>query len=1280
MSSSRPLPDVAVLEKLLLGQLPPAETEALWSEFQDSERLAELVCTLSPSDTLIEVLRSQADWPVPRPDARLEGLMARLRQLRPDLAKAGRDPTEAPSAAFVSGMGDPQASRTEPGVDFLAPAQGADEIGRLGQYRVLKLLGVGGMGMVFLAEDTLLGRKVALKTMLPAVAANPVSRERFFREAKAAAAIEHPHIVPIFQVGEDRGVPFLAMPFLKGQSLEARLEREGKLPVAEAVRIAAEMAEGLAAAHEQGLIHRDIKPGNVWLENVDRRSAADCPPNPPRSGGLHYQVKLLDFGLARSQGDDTNLTQSGTIVGTPAFMAPEQARSEKIDARADLFSLGCVLYVMLTGQRPFTGPTTMSILAALALDTPPAPQILNFEVPAPLSDLTMRLLAKGPDERPASANEVAAELRRLPAGRGSDTALLPSADVPRPGKRQRPAPAPRPHRRVGLLVAVLVAVLGLAAAIALGVFKLGTANGELVLQADDEAIEVTIKQPGKQPVVVVVDKNTRKTVELTAVDGEIEARELPDGLRFRTGKLTLTRGKQTVFTAEMLLAERKAPEKPGPAPVEDTPLYPGAFVTRPARLTGVRSWTIASRSFPDFWGPYGWQETSNWNRLAASPDEQFLATSDPHGPVCVYRLPSGELFRILGGSTWAVRGLAWSPDGKMLAACGDDPTVLLWDVASGKRLPAPTLPSFAYAVAWSPDAKVLAFPCGDNSVRLWERETNLMLSPLNDASRAHHGLLGLAWSPNGEKLAVAGSNQEGAIWSISPPRKLVSLDMGYGVTGMAWSPDGKLIATAASASTRSGSVSIYDASSGKLLQKIEKTGGFVRWLDKDRILTVRFLPDPAYPVDLPDGKLAVIEARSGKLLGRIRDGLRLPPRPSLAFSVSPVTPYMETRYDRLSFYRIDTEQPIDAEKQLLREKRLFTPAFQPHFDRFAWSPEGKSLATGSTTGQRVSLWDLPTGAVRDQDVGTPVASFTWSSDSKRLGIAPVLGEYGIRIWDVGGTGELQTKARGGTPIFASPDLTLFASARVSVLEVETGKTRYSWEMPGNQGSFRAFSPDGKILAADYSGPAADSKWGVILYDLTSGKEIANIEGPQGPFTWSPNGGHLVCWAAYGPFGFGKIVDVPKREVMKRKLESEPGNASGASWSPDGKLLAMTCWDNTQVRLWDFETGKLLPQVKGMRGFQVAFAPDGKTLAVHRNVHVMLWDWRGGTYRGTLLPVGKGGVAISPDGHYRATPEAEKTLVYVVETDKGQELLSPEEFAAKYGWKNDPDKVRLTPAP
>lgn len=289
-----------------------------------------------------------------------------------------------------------------PPFPFLAPSSFAGSLGRLGPYEVTRLLGEGGMGIVFLAEDPELGRVVAVKVMKPDLARDQFARQRFLREARATAAISSPHIVTIYRVGQEGDVPYLAMEYLQGEPLDRWLDRVKRLTPGQAVRLGRGIAAGLSAAHEAGLIHRDIKPANIWIETRPGPVSEGPTPTPSPTP----VVKILDFGLVRSAQDNLNLTQSGLVVGTPAYMAPEQADGAPVDARSDLFSLGCVLYRLCTGQAPFSGPTVMAVLKTIALREPPPPRELNSALPPALADLILWLLAKNPARRPGSAREV----------------------------------------------------------------------------------------------------------------------------------------------------------------------------------------------------------------------------------------------------------------------------------------------------------------------------------------------------------------------------------------------------------------------------------------------------------------------------------------------------------------------------------------------------------------------------------------------------------------------------------------------------------------------------------------------------------------------------------------------------------------------------------------------------------------------------------------------------------------------------------------------------------
>jgi len=402
-------PDRSTLEKLLLGKLPAVVQTSLSEHLEHCQTCTSVAGTLSLSDELTEAIKMrkplQGDEEIlSKAIERGKQLGSQLQTMQPDVTAIGQQPLN--DTVITDATSD------DGTFAVLAPAQQPDEIGRLGGYRILKVLGIGGMGMVFLAEDPKLKRQIALKVMKPSVAATRSAKDRFLREAQFTAAIEHDNIVNIYQVGEDQGIPFIAMPFLKGESLKTRLEREGKLSQMDVLKIGVQVAAGLAAAHERNLIHRDIKPDNIWLEEKTGRA------------------KILDFGLVRPASNDAGLTQSGSILGTPRYMAPEQALGQDVDFRCDLFSLGSVLYHLVSGQLPFQGSNvTATLMAVVQQDAKPLESIVPDLHPT-FCKLVKKLLSKDRSKRPASAKEVAKLLTAIYQDQKKTTAASkPAAQI-----------------------------------------------------------------------------------------------------------------------------------------------------------------------------------------------------------------------------------------------------------------------------------------------------------------------------------------------------------------------------------------------------------------------------------------------------------------------------------------------------------------------------------------------------------------------------------------------------------------------------------------------------------------------------------------------------------------------------------------------------------------------------------------------------------------------------------------------------------------------------------
>jgi serine/threonine-protein kinase len=552
-----PCPEPTRLRQLLDETLPSAEQAALAVHLNGCAQCQQ---------TLERLAAGQDSW---------AGARAELAHTNLD------EPAEPALARVVAALAEHEGDETmaektstaSEALTFLAPPARPGDLGRLGHYEVLEVIGRGGFGIVLKAVDEKLQRIVAIKVLAPELAANAGARRRFSREAQAVAAVAHEHVVTIHAVEDQHRPPFLVMQYVAGQSLQQRLDETETLPIKEILRIGHQVASGLAAAHAQGLVHRDIKPANILMENGVQR------------------VQITDFGLARAV-EDASLSQSGLIAGTPMFMAPEQARGEPFDHRADLFSLGSVLYLMCTGRPPFRASGLHGLLRRVAEETPRPVREINPDVPAWLEAIIQKLHARRPEDRFQSADEVADLLRQHLAH------LQRPQAVPLPAPVQlAAAPAASSWRR-GLMTSVsaflilfvlssvsvsssaqlgpLVVVAGCAAvALALGYAaarrpRLGNAFGcmtvvlvllgfvfawyalvgvsrdtaILIVDSDDPAIAVRLEKDGQQQVL-----DLKLTHEWHFIPGSYRAVFLRDGKEIRREDFTLTRGSRHVLKA-----------------------------------------------------------------------------------------------------------------------------------------------------------------------------------------------------------------------------------------------------------------------------------------------------------------------------------------------------------------------------------------------------------------------------------------------------------------------------------------------------------------------------------------------------------------------------------------------------------------------------------------------------------------------------------------------------------------------------------------------------------
>jgi anti-sigma factor RsiW len=738
MKARSACPDPPVLGQLVLGRLSGPDAEALERHLADCPHCLAALQKLPADDELSRALR-----PALRPEETplqhlAETLIPQFKRLRP---RPDDTATLPPSPTLAGG---------DTSVDLLvglAPAQSPDEVGRLGPYRVLGVLGRGGMGVVFRAEDPALKRVVALKVVKPGLVTSPEARARFLREAQALAALEHDHIVTVYQVGEDNGTPYLAMQLLRGETLQQRLDRSaGPLPTDEVLRIGREAAAGLAVAHGRGLIHRDIKPANLWLEDSVGR------PSEP-SGLTTGRVKVLDFGLVQAlTGEGAEGHRPGTILGTPAYMAPEQSRGQSVDSRADLFSLGCVLYRLATGRPPFQSDDALSLMMAVALDQPPPPRQVNPKLPAALDRLITRLMSKRPEDRPASAREVEAALRKLEEARR----LGPS------------------RRR--WLAATAAAVL-----VAAGLTAWGAAHwlpgeappvppdpGEVTFDYDEPDARLALRPGGGDEVVV----DARRDRAVSLPPGDYALRPVASaGKRVPWPARVLVKSGEKQTVAIRLVGEVARHREHG-LPVRGVAVCP--------RKDGLVVLSVGDDRTLTVWAPGGrekplalWHRDSPLRCVAVAPDGRTVATgSGDVGPRAVqvvrfWDLDTGQRLPGELKCQGQVNALAFSADGKWLLSAENDGTLLWWDrkpgvVEAEQARAHGGLGTFA--VALLPDGKRALTAGGDGAVV--ERALP-GLEPIRTLTGHTAPVRGLAVLPGGKFAASAGQDAAVRVWDLA---------------------------------------------------------------------------------------------------------------------------------------------------------------------------------------------------------------------------------------------------------------------------------------------------------------------------------------------------------------------------------------------------------------------------------------------------------------------------------------------------------------------------------
>jgi WD40 repeat protein/tRNA A-37 threonylcarbamoyl transferase component Bud32 len=1058
-------------------------------------------------------------------------------------------------------------------------------------YEIVEELGRGGMGVVYRARHEKLGREVALKM----IRRGPQERmelldnvlARFTVEARAVARLQHPNIVQIFEVGDYDGLPYLALELVEGGNLARQLAGQPQ-PSERAARLLEVLARAVDAAHKADIVHRDLRPENVLL-------TADGTP------------KITDFGLAKILGGPapatpTGQTTQGALLGTPCYMAPEQAQGQPVGPPADVYSLGAILYEALTGRPPFLAETALDTVVQAIEKDPVPPARLNHKVKADLEAICLKCLEKLPGQRYPSARDLADDLGRFQ--RGEPTRARPPSALRR-GRmwaRRRPGPA-------ATLAVSALALLGLLVAGALFTFHLQRALG-LTEKARKDA-----------------DANARAEAGARARIGQALAGS-------RVGQAHAAWRENKIELADKLLAG---------CPPE----------------TRLWEWHYVRRLLRD--GHF----TFHGHRLgvtcvAFSPDGARLASGSggadsPNRPgeLVLWDAHAGRALRPLRGHRTGVRCLAFSPDGARLASGGGGRPgdgageLFLWDVRGGRRLRA--FQGFlgpVEAVAFSPDGAWLASAGPDGTVRLWGAHDGRLLRSLVGPHRkpsgtAHHGpVTALAFAPDGKSLASAGRDGLLKVWDMPAGRLLWGHQAhADALTGLAFAPDGKSLASAAGGQT----VKLWDARGGRQVGTLPAGG-------TSRVGRIAFSPDGrSLAAASEDHMIRLWDVRTGLVRRSLRGHTAEVSGLSFSADGQRLTSGSHDRTVRAWDVRGGGAVRIDLKD---RFEGLV-----------ALSPDGESLGVGSRDG-KVTVWAARTGALLFSVWAhhCEVQQLCFSADGQRLASAGHQDEK-VKVWSVGTGRPLQVLDGPMKPLSLclSPDGTRLAVSGLAcparVFRVSDGRPLAELHDTRDGASGLTFSPDGRRLAgltfrpAGRPVPRGESAESVRCWDADTGQELPKLQGHRDQVTclaFSRDGQALASASQDGEVKVWAVSTGAER----LSLAGHAHAVRRLAFSPDGRRLVSAeplkarAPEEYELKVWDLDTGHellTLPrQREDVRG--LAFSADGHRVVAAGHVGgegllVRAWDARPGrpdvVLRGHSLPVEL--LALSPGGGAGGAP-------------------------------------------